>query len=74
MNAILEKIKIELPEEFTLQRDELDNLKPALNPKSGLPLPKPFTRRLVIRWKNLGYEHQHPAPDKSGSKIKRPHG
>ena len=76
MNANLEKSKLELPEEFKIQHVELDNLKPALKPlkpKSELPQPKPFARHIVTRWKNLGHEHQHPAPDKSRWKIKRPH-
>jgi len=74
LSAILEEL--ELPEEIIIRRIELENIKPALKPlnlEDGLPQQKPFARRIITRWKNLGHEHQHPAPDKSRWKIKRPH-
>jgi len=77
MNANLEKSKLEQPEEFTIRHIELDSLKPAvklLKPKSNLPQQKPFVRHVIMRWKTLGYDHQHPMQNKSGTKIKKPHG
>ena len=74
LSAILGEL--ELLENLTIRHIETENLKPVLKPlntKDGLPQPKPFARHIITRWKNLGDEHQHPAPDKSRWKIKRPH-
>ena len=74
LRAILEELA--LPDELSIRHIELEDIKPVVKPlnlESGLRQQKPFMRRIVTRWKNLGHEHQHPAPDKSRWKIKRPH-
>lgn len=76
MNTNLEKSKLEPSEASTFRQVESESVTSALErlkSKSEFPQPKPFARRVVTRWKELGQAHQHPAPDKSRWKIKRPH-
>jgi hypothetical protein len=57
---------------------ELGSIKSALktaNISNALPSQKTFARRAITRWKTLGCDLcQRPVHNKSGSKIKRPHG
>ena len=74
LDMLLEELA--LPDELTIRHVDVEDIKPALKPLkvvNELPQPKPFTRHIVTRWKNLGDARQQPAPDKSRWKIKRPH-